>query len=78
MIYNLRHALMAAPRLVVGNFVNFFATWRAVRIYAGHRFSGRPLVWDKTSHSYPVHMGDIALPAAIGETSASPNASQAG
>jgi adsorption protein B len=63
MIYNVRHALMAAPRLVVGNFVNFFATWRAVRIYVGHRFSGKPLVWDKTSHSYPVHMGDLTLPA---------------
>jgi len=62
MIYNLRHALMAAPRLVVGNFVNFFATWRAVRIYLSHRISGKPLVWDKTSHSYPVHMGDITVP----------------
>ena len=62
MIYNVRHALMAAPRLVVGNFVNFFATWRAVRIYASHRISGTALVWDKTSHSYPVHMGDITLP----------------
>lgn len=62
MIYNVRHALMSAPRLVVGNFVNFFATWRAVRIYVGHRLSGKPLVWDKTSHSYPVHMGEIELP----------------
>ena len=63
MIYSVRHALMAAPRLVVGNFVNFFATWRAVRVYLGHRISGTPLIWDKTSHSYPVHMGDLALPA---------------
>jgi bacteriophage N4 adsorption protein B len=62
MIYSVRHALMAAPRLVVGNFVNFFATWRAVRVYLSNRISGTPLVWDKTSHSYPVHMGDLALP----------------
>jgi bacteriophage N4 adsorption protein B len=62
MIYSTRHALMAAPRLIVGNFVNFFATWRAIRIYTGHRFSGTPLVWDKTSHSYPIHMGDVTLP----------------
>jgi len=53
---------MAAPRLVVGNFVNFFATWRAVRIYLRHRISGEPLIWDKTTHSYPVHIGDLALP----------------
>ena len=69
MIYSTRHALMAAPRLIVGNFVNFFATWRAIRIYTGHRFSGRQLVWDKTSHSYPVHMGDIALPDTTSRTS---------
>jgi hypothetical protein len=56
------HALMAAPRLVVGNFVNFFATWRAVRIYLSHRISGTALVWGKTSHSYPAHMGDLTLP----------------
>jgi adsorption protein B len=64
MIYNVRHALMAAPRLVVGNFVNFFATWRAVRVYLSHRISGTALVWDKTSHSYPVHMGELTLPEA--------------
>lgn len=72
MIYNLRHALMAAPRLVVGNFVNFFATWRAVRVYLGHRISGTPLQWDKTSHSYPVEVGDLTLPqsapAAVADT----------
>jgi bacteriophage N4 adsorption protein B len=62
MIYNVRHALMSAPRLVVGNFVNFFATWRAVRIYLGHTISGKPLKWDKTSHSYPIHMGELSLP----------------
>lgn len=69
MIYNLRHALMAAPRLILGNFVNFFATWRAVRIYASHRFSGTALVWDKTSHSYPIHMGDVSLPTVTTDVS---------
>jgi len=78
MIYSTRHALMAAPRLIVGNFVNFFATWRAIRIYAGHRFSGRELVWDKTSHSYPIHMGDIALPKLSGTSLASTDASLTG
>lgn len=52
-IYDWRQGLMSAPRLIVANFVNFFATFRAVRIYYGHRFSGKPLVWDKTAHSYP-------------------------
>ncbi len=44
MIYNLSHALMSAPRLVVGNFVSFFATWRAVRVYLSRQISGTPLV----------------------------------
>lgn len=78
MIYNMRHALMAAPRLVVGNFVNFFATWRAVRIYAGHRFSGTQLVWDKTSHSYPVHMGELTLPTTVGGAALANDAPQSG
>jgi len=64
MIYDTRHALMSAPRLVVGNFVNFFATWRSVRVYLSHRISGTALVWDKTTHSYPVDMGELTLPQA--------------
>lgn len=62
MIYNVRHALMAAPRLVVGNFVNFFATWRAVRIYLSHRISVWPSFEARRRNSYPVHMGDVTLP----------------
>ena len=46
--------MMSVPRLVVANFVNFFATMRAVRIYGMHLITGKALVWDKTSHSYPV------------------------
>jgi adsorption protein B len=53
-IYDWRHGLMAAPRLIVSNFVNFFAAVRATRIYFGHIMTGRPLVWDKTAHSYPI------------------------
>jgi adsorption protein B len=55
MIYNWRHGLMSAPRLIVANFVNFFAAVRATQIYVTHRVSGKALVWDKTSHSYPVN-----------------------
>lgn len=54
MVYDWRQAMMSIPRLVVANFVNFFATVRAIRIYLAHLLTGRPLVWDKTSHSYPV------------------------
>jgi bacteriophage N4 adsorption protein B len=53
-IYDWRHGMMAVPRLIVANFVNFFAAVRATRVYVGHRVNGKALVWDKTSHSYPV------------------------
>ncbi len=55
-IYDWKHGLMSAPRLIVANFVNFFAAMHATQIYVGHRVRGTPLVWDKTSHSYPVQM----------------------
>jgi adsorption protein B len=55
-VYDWRQAVMSLPRLVVANFVNFFATVRAVRTYTTHLITGKALVWDKTSHSYPVPM----------------------
>jgi adsorption protein B len=64
MIYDWPHALMSAPRLIVANFINFFATMRAVRIFSQHLLTGSKLVWDKTNHSYPVSFGagpDIEL-----------------
>ena len=56
MIYDWRHGLMSAPRLIVANFVNFFAAMHATQIYLGHRVRGKPLIWDKTAHSYPVEV----------------------
>jgi adsorption protein B len=53
-IYDWRHGLVAAPRLIVANFVNFFAAIRATHIYFSHVITGKPLVWDKTAHSYPI------------------------
>ena len=63
-IYGMIHGLMSAPRLIVACFVNFFATVRATRIYFGHIITGRPLVWDKTAHSYPFEFQEAALEAA--------------
>ncbi|MFM2293815.1 MAG: putative transrane bacteriophage adsorption protein [Verrucomicrobiota bacterium] len=52
-IYNVKQAAFSVPRLLVGNFINFFATWRAVRMYAANRFFGTPIVWLKTMHVFP-------------------------
>lgn len=53
-IYGLTSGLMAGPRMIVSNFLNFFATMRAVYIFAQHKITGRRIVWDKTTHTYPV------------------------
>jgi adsorption protein B len=62
-IFDWRQGLMAAPRLIVSNFVNFFAAVRATRIYIDHRITGRPLVWDKTTHTYPIKFHGGTPPA---------------
>lgn len=66
-IYGFIHGLMSAPRLIVASFVNFFATIRATRVYFTHIFTGRPLVWDKTSHSYPFDLEGPAMSASLAE-----------
>jgi bacteriophage N4 adsorption protein B len=53
-IYGIAHGLMAGPRMVVSNILNFFATMRASYIFARHKLTGRPIVWDKTFHIYPI------------------------
>jgi adsorption protein B len=65
-IFDWRQGLMAAPRLIVSNFVNFFAAVRATRIYVLHRLTGRPLIWDKTSHTYPIKFRHEVAPPADG------------
>jgi adsorption protein B len=62
-IFDWRQGLMAAPRLIVSNFVNFFAAVRATRIYLDHSITGRPLVWDKTAHTYPIKFHRDTPPA---------------
>jgi adsorption protein B len=62
-IFDWRQGLMAAPRLIVSNFVNFFAAVRATRIYLDHSITGRPLVWDKTAHTYPIKVHRDTPPA---------------
>lgn len=53
-IYGLASGLMAGPRMIVSNLLNYFATARAVYIFVRHKVTGRKIVWDKTMHTYPV------------------------
>ncbi|WP_236654991.1 glycosyl transferase family protein [Burkholderia pyrrocinia] len=44
--------LLSIPRMFVNNLINFYAVCRAWRIYISHLTSGKPIAWDKTSHTY--------------------------
>ncbi|VAV92251.1 Glycosyltransferases, probably involved in cell wall biogenesis [hydrothermal vent metagenome] len=51
-LYGLREALLSIPRTLVSNIINIMAARRAMIQYLGS-LSGRPLVWEKTSHFFP-------------------------
>ncbi|WP_347555310.1 glycosyl transferase family protein [Robbsia sp. KACC 23696] len=59
-LYGWEQALIAIPRSVVSNFVNFLAVTRAWRLFSYHLFTGKRLVWDKTMHDFPSEDGLVA------------------
>jgi adsorption protein B len=68
-IYGIWQGLMAGPRMIVSNLLNFFATLRAAFIFARHKSTGKPIVWDKTTHSYPFQVSAAGVtPVAEGIT----------
>jgi len=50
--YGWRHGLTSIPRTLLANFITIMAAQRALILYAGSLL-GKPLVWDKTQHSFP-------------------------
>lgn len=52
-LYGLLQGLMSIPRMIVGNFINFFASMRAIRLYIGSKLFGTKIAWDKTNHVFP-------------------------
>jgi bacteriophage N4 adsorption protein B len=52
-LHGLKHVWRSPLRVLVGNWVTFLAFVRAVRLYANHLITGRPIAWDKTMHKYP-------------------------
>jgi adsorption protein B len=52
-LYGVAHGLLAIPRILVNNLINFTAALRAWRQYLRHRITGIKLTWDKTAHAYP-------------------------
>jgi len=69
-IYGPWQGLLSVPRLFWGNFINFCATMRALRMYARYLITGNIIAWDKTAHVYPTEeemrtyrrrLGDVLL-----------------
>jgi bacteriophage N4 adsorption protein B len=52
-VYGWRFAAGAPARVLLANWLNCFATVRAIRTYASARLAGRHLRWAKTEHRYP-------------------------
>ncbi|WP_366146105.1 glycosyl transferase family protein [Paraburkholderia sp.] len=66
-LYGWEHGVLAVPRMVIGNFVNFLAVFRAWRLFLVHLATGRPLVWDKTMHDFPSESGLRDTRQSLGE-----------
>jgi adsorption protein B len=62
-----REAALSAPRMIWGNFINFAATARAIRLYARYLWTGNPIAWDKTAHAYPSADGLQEFSRRLGE-----------
>ncbi|MBC7437819.1 MAG: glycosyl transferase family protein, partial [Bdellovibrionales bacterium] len=54
-LYGWEHGLIAVPRMVVSNFVNFMAVARAWRLLIAWLFRNKPLAWVKTAKDAPTH-----------------------
>lgn len=56
--YGLFQGLLSLPRMLLGNFINFLANWRAIKqvIQQGNP---RRVAWDKTTHDFP-SLGEIS------------------
>jgi adsorption protein B len=69
-IYGFKHGLLAFPRLIFGNILNFCATCMALSRFVEAKVSGKVPEWGKTEHAFPtedqlrsyrLRLGDILL-----------------
>lgn len=66
--------MLAIPRMIVNNFINFAAVSRAWQQWLRHLITGVPIAWDKTPHTFPTtealahhrrRLGDILIERGI-------------
>ncbi len=56
--YGLFQGMLALPRMILGNFINFFANWRALKQVIA-KGNPRRVAWDKTTHDFP-SLGEVS------------------
>ncbi len=52
-VYGPFQAALTFPRQMWGNIINFFAVWRAIRLFIRYLITGKMISWDKTAHHFP-------------------------
>ncbi len=66
-IYGWRFAAWVPLRMVAGNWINCFASCRAIVTYTSAKWRGLPLRWAKTDHVYPNRAALLADRKKLGE-----------
>jgi bacteriophage N4 adsorption protein B len=56
--YGLFQGLLSLPRMILGNFINFMANWRALRQVMAQG-NPRRVAWEKTTHDFPT-LGEVS------------------
>ena len=65
--YDLKRALLSLPNFVWANFINFFATNRALYMFSRYLATGRWMKWDHTTHAPPNQEELMAFRRRIGD-----------
>ncbi len=73
-IYGFKQGLYSILRLPWLNFVNFLAIYNALEKYLAYKFMKKPLVWAKTTHSFPKTEQLAAYSKRLGELLVEQNA----
>lgn len=56
--YGLFQGLLSLPRMLLGNFINFLANWRALKQVISQG-NPRRVAWEKTTHDFPT-LGEVS------------------
>lgn len=56
--YGLFQGLFSLPRMILGNFINFMANWRALKQVIAQG-NPRRVAWEKTAHDFPT-LGEVS------------------